>query len=318
MLLICGEALYDLIGSGAADHSEIHFEGQKGGSALNVAVGLARLGESSALFCGISSDHLGQKLVQALKFEGVDTQFLIRSSRPTTIALVNLDVDGHPQYVFYGNDAADRCVSTEDLPVISDDIRGFHFGSYSIVVEPVATAFGALAEREASKFISFDPNVRLSIEPDLLKWRSRIDKIRTLANLVKVSDEDLRLLYPGMDPIAVATKWSREGPSMVILTRGGNEIIALRGDDEVRIFPPTISVKDSVGAGDAFQASLLASIFIDENPIRYLEEVGNGTIAVILKRAAEVAAFTCTKTGAVLPFADDLQKKAAPDVSVSN
>lgn len=307
MFLVCGEALYDLFGASDGVRAEMRFEGRIGGSPFNVALGMARLGADVALFTGMSTDRLGENLFGTLRDEGVDTGYLKRSSRSTTLSVVAVDAAGSPSYTFYGAGSSDCTIHVADLPLLGPDIAGLHFGSYSIVVEPVATAMAALALRERDRFISLDPNVRPTVEPDMDVWRKRIDAMRRVANLIKVSDEDLTALYPGEDPEDQVAQWASDGPALVVLTRGGGDVLALRGSDAIRVSPPVITVVDAVGAGDAFQASLLTSICEHPEPRKWLESASPDTIRHLLDKAARAAAITCQRRGADLPSAHDLQ-----------
>lgn len=305
MFVVCGEALYDLFGAGSGAFADVNFDGRMGGSPFNVALGMARLGSGVALFTGVSTDMLGENLFATLRDEGVDTRFLLRTGRRTTLSVVAVDAAGGPSYTFYGVGSSDCSIEVEDLPVFGPEVTGLHFGSYSIAVEPVATAMAALAKREKHRFISLDPNVRPTVEPDMEIWRTRIDAMRRLAGVVKVSDEDLAALYPGGDPADRLAQWASDGPALTILTRGGGEVLALRGQDAIRVSPPSVSIVDTVGAGDAFQASLLASICEHTNPRQWLESAAPEALRLIIERAAGAAAMVCQRRGADLPRAHD-------------
>ena len=298
MFLVCGEALYDLFASGDPDTPDIRFDGRIGGSPMNVAIGMARLGLRTALLTGISTDMLGERILAALTREGVETHLLRRTGRCTTLSLVGVDAAGHPSYAFYGADSADCGLTEADMPLLDETITGLHFGSYAIAVAPVADAFAALAGRAGGRFISLDPNIRLTVEPDLDIWRQRVDAMRARAALVKVSDEDIALLYPDADPVAVVTAWAQDGPAMVVLTRGAEEVVAIRGDTQIRVPVAPVEVVDTVGAGDAFQASLLASIAIKDDPRAFLQTADTGTLRAILARAARAAGIACSRRGA--------------------
>ena len=308
MFLVCGEALYDLFQADAAADGGVTFEARPGGSPFNVAVGMARLGARAALLTGISEDLLGSRLTMLLETERVATGYLVRSGRRTTLSVVGLDAAGGPSYAFYGVGSADCSLTGADLPQLDGTISGLHFGSYSTVVAPVADAFADLAEREAHRFISFDPNVRLAIEPDRALWQRRVSHLRRRAHLVKASQEDIEALHPGEDPEAVIRSWALDGPALVVMTRGAAEILAFRGTDEIRLTPPKIDVLDTVGAGDSFQAALLARLSAQAEPAKYLEALSREAVIGLLGEAARAAAMTCTRRGANLPTAADLRE----------
>jgi len=322
MFLVCGEALYDFFLPKEEERDckcqskeerlqqeakgWLSFDARPGGSPYNVSIGMSRLGASSALLTGLSNDMLGARLASVLADEGVSADYLIRTPRQTTLSLVGVDESGGPSYAFYGAGSADTSLSEADLPAIGTDISGLHFGSFSIAVSPVADAFASLAHKESARFISLDPNVRPTIERDMAVWRARIDALRPLTSLLKVSDEDLGMLYPDADPVEIARGWSKDGPDLVVLTRGGSEAIALRGDEEFRVAPPKTTVIDTVGAGDTFMASLLTDITSQPNPKAHLAGLSGAEVERLITRAATAAAITCERRGADLPTASDL------------
>ncbi len=310
MFVVCGEALYDLFGARNGGSADMAFDGRMGGSPFNVARGMARLGADVALFTGVSTDMLGENIAVTLRDEGVDTRYLLRSERQTTLSVVAVDDAGSPSYTFYGVGSSDCSIGVDDLPVLGSDVTGLHFGSYSIAVEPVATAMAALAKREEHRFISFDPNVRPTVEPNMDIWRSRVDAMRRLANVVKVSDEDLAALYPGETPENRLTQWAADGPALTVLTRGGGDVLALRGSDMIRVSPPAITVVDTVGAGDAFQASLLATICGHSNPCEWLRSAPANALHHAIGDATHAAAMVCRQRGADLPRTDDIRARA--------
>lgn len=306
MFLICGEALYDLFLAEEGGSGHLGFEARPGGSPYNVAIGMARLGEPAALLTGLSDDMLGARLAAVLAEEGVSADYLIRTGRRTTLSLVGVDETGGPSYAFYGVGSADCSLTEADLPAIGSEVRGIHFGSYSIAVQPVADAFAALAAAQAGQFISLDPNVRPTIEPDMAVWHRRIDALRRIARLVKVSDEDIGMLYPDADPVEVVREWAQDGPMMVVLTRGGLEAVAVRGQDVVRYRPPKIEVVDTVGAGDTFMAALLADLGAQADPSGHLSALTPDGIEALLRKASIAAGITCGRRGADLPTKQDL------------
>lgn len=299
--LVCGEALWDLFA--LEDGDELRFEARIGGSPFNVAVGLARLEQKAALLTGMSRDPLGRRLTAALTREGVDTRFLIDTDRPSTLSLVDVDRAGAPAYTFYGHDAADRAVRPTDLPILAPDVWGVHAGSYSLVVEPVGASLRALFEREAGRrLITLDPNVRLTVEPDLARWRARIDRFVAHADVVKASDEDLGLIYPGDAPADIARRWLGAGAGLVVITRGGNGAVAYTNTTTRNAASRPVQLVDTVGAGDTFQAALIAGL--SERGVRSrrgLDALAADAIGDLIGFATEAAAITCSRRGADLP-----------------
>jgi fructokinase len=307
MYLVCGEALFDVFLESGDDLRTLRFDAHAGGSPFNVAVGIARLGEKAALLTGVSTDMLGNRLAKILETESVATDYLVRSGRRTTLSLVSLDAAGHPEYVFYGLGSADCNVSPDDLPAIGPEIFGLHFGSYSLVVKPVADAFAALAASARGRFISVDPNVRPTVEPDLDIWRARVAEYACLAHLLKISAEDLAFLYPGIPAEKKAAEWLDAGVSLVVVTDGGNDVAAwTRDGSSIRLKPPPREVVDTVGAGDSFQSALLARLAKHGDPKTVVSSLDSKRLRDLLNYAATAAAITVSRRGADLPRSHEI------------
>ncbi len=307
MYLICGEALYDVFLKEEDKPGSVSMNARAGGSPFNVAIGLARQGEKVALLTGISSDVLGTKLVRLLESESVSTDYLVRSGRRTTLTMVTVNDSGQPEYVFYGLGSADCSLTGNDLPVIGDEIRGLHFGSYSLVVKPVADAFALLLEQVGDRFISLDPNVRPTIEPDMQVWRDRIAQYAKFAQLLKISAEDMEYLYPGIPHRQQVDEWLATGVDLVVITDGEKEVNAwTRSGLHGRQVPVINQVVDTVGAGDTFQAALLAQLGINGDPRQTVAALDQQQLDNLLDYAARAASITCSRRGADLPFRKEL------------
>ncbi|MCE0460616.1 MULTISPECIES: carbohydrate kinase family protein [Pseudomonas] len=311
MYLVCGEALFDVFSEDEAGGpvSQVSFKAIAGGSPFNVAVGLRRLGMESALFGGLSTDYLGRRLHQVLLNEGVSTTYLVDFDAPTTLAMVAVGANGSPHYSFRGEGCADRQLSLEHLPSLGPEVCGLHFGSFSLVVQPIADTLLALAQRESGKrLISLDPNVRLNPQPDIELWRARIATLVQYADLIKVSDEDLSLLYPGQDPQSVIRSWLQHRCQLVFLTRGGQgATVFSQGHGSWSMPALAVEVADTVGAGDTFQAALLT--WLGENEMdsaEGLHALTRDQISAMLDFAMRAAALTCSKTGPDLPYRQQL------------
>ncbi len=302
MYLVCGEALFDFFLNGEAGPGEAHFDARAGGSPFNVAIGLARLGESSALMTGLSNDLMGGRLASVLKKEGVNADYLVRTDRKTTLSLVGLDANGSPAYAFYSTNSADTGVTIADLPKLGADVIGLHFGSYSIAVAPVADTLAHLAANAGGRFVSLDPNVRPTVEPEMSIWRKRTTVLASHADLIKISAEDIEILYPGKSHGELAQEWIDSGAGIVVVTDAGNPAHAwtstgLRGTAT----PPKTKVVDAVGAGDTFQASLLSELARMGNPREIVHNLTQKQLDSMLTFAATAAAITCSRRGADLP-----------------
>lgn len=302
MFLVCGEALFDVF-IGSETEASLHLDARPGGSPFNVAVGLARLGQPVAFLSGLARDMLGERLLRSLAKEGVDTGFCPRFDAPTTLGLVEVDAAGVPRYAFYGNGAADRLLSPEGLPRLDPGVRAIHVGSYATVVEPVASALETLVRRERSaRLIAYDPNVRLNVEPALPRWRETVARLAGLAHLVKISEEDLHLLYGPADPAALAAGWLSAGAELVVVTRGARGASAWNRRTRADVAAPEVRPVDTVGAGDTFQAAMLAHLAetgqVDPAALRAMDQAA---LTRLLRFAAQAAALTCSRRGADLP-----------------
>ncbi len=314
MFIVCGEALFDVYleqdYAGAKKiPRHLSLQAHVGGSPLNVAVGMARLGQASALLTGLSHDFLGDHLHAVLQEEGVSTRFICRKTAPTTLSFIQQDAAGVPSYAFYGNAAADRVLTPEDLANFDfTEISGVHLGSYSMVVQPAADAYLKLLKSQAGGgLVSLDPNVRLNVEPNLDIWRKRLDELLPLLNVLKLSDEDLHYLYPEHQPEEIIQRWQQvHDIQLLALTRGSQGATLWSKQAHVNIKAPSVAVVDTVGAGDTFQAALLDGLLrsgIWPNSEAQLRDLG--TFAVT------AAAITCSRRGADLPSRKEIMAQLA-------
>jgi len=307
MYLVCGEALFDFFSQpdSSGQSNKLGFQAIAGGSPFNVAVGLRRLGVEAGFFAGISTDYLGRRLVTVLEEEGVRDDFLVHIDAPTTLAMVAVGADGSPHYSFRGEGCADRLLSVEHLPELDDSVRGLHVGSFSLVVQPVGDALLTLVRRESGKrLITFDPNVRLNPAPSIELWRSQVSKFAEHAHIIKVSDEDLSLLYPDRDAESVAKDWLKDNCQLVIMTRGRQGAsIFTRDNGNWSVPAREVITADTVGAGDTFQAALIT--FLTERGLdtpASLPGLDRDTLTEMLNFAVAAAAVTCTRVGPDLPY----------------
>jgi fructokinase len=306
MLMICGEALLDVF-QGETTRTGMALDANVGGSPFNLAVGLARLGQPAAFFSAISTGFAGERLMRALVAEGVDTRAVARTPAPTTLSLVGLDTQGVPSYAFYGEACADRLLHIDDLQRVPTALTLVNLGSYASVVEPVASTQRALVERErargaAGALIAYDPNIRLNVEPDLTRWRAQLDWMLPRTDLLKISDEDLGLLWPGTSIDAFAARGLGAGARLVVVTRGAQGAAGWSAQGRVAIDPVPVQVVDTVGAGDTFQAALIC--WLAEHGALTRDALGAlslESLGAALAFAARAAAITCSRRGADMP-----------------
>jgi fructokinase len=305
MILTCGDALFDVFANPSASGSSIALDARVGGSPLNVAVALSRLGQPTAFLSKISTDPFGRRLTAYLESEGIDTDLIVRTAAPTTLAIVALDDKGVPTYSFYTSGTADRSLEVSELPTrLPDAVRAVHIGSYTTALEPTAASLEALVTRERPRrFISYDPNVRPSIVPDPDLWRRRVAALTAQAHLVKASIEDIQFLYPGAPVESVLRDWLARGAGIAVATMGEVGAMAVtRQGFAARVSARAVKVIDTVGAGDTFQAALLTWLAEHGN----LSPDGLATLSAddlnaLLTFAARAAAITCSRRGADMP-----------------
>ncbi len=307
MFLVCGESLFDVFVEDSSNPASFALNAVAGGSPFNVAIGLARLQQPVAFLGGVSRDELGRRLTSMLETESVNTDYLVRSERNTTLVMVSLDENGHPNYRFYGDGSADCGVTSEELPTLAEEITGVHFGSYSLVVPTVADAFASLSRKLGKRFVSLDPNIRPTIEPDMNIWRKKFLDYCSIAHLVKISSEDIDYLYPGRNHQDLAEELCQFGVRLFVVTDGGAEVRCWTSNQQTLSMQPVKSqVVDTVGAGDTFQAALLARIYQLGNPIEVLSNITEDLLHDLLNYASTAAAITCSRQGADLPRLEEV------------
>jgi fructokinase len=305
----CGEALIDFVPDGD-DGSSRWFE-LLGGSPYNVARGLGRLGAASCFVGAVSTDFFGDELVRGLEDCSVSTEHVSRLERPTTLSFVRLD-GGGPSYAFYSAESADRHFSSGDYASLAGSFSAMHFGSNSLVLEPGATAFESLMSEAAGRgLVSLDPNVRPRLIGDRDAYLRRLGRLVAMADVVKLSDEDLAYLEPGGDHREAAARLLEAGPALVVLTSGRHGSTAWTVAAEASAPVRPVPVVDAIGAGDGFMAGLLA--FLDGATLlrrSALVEMRRDELRSMLAFATDVAAAVCTRRGAEMPSSADLASLA--------
>lgn len=309
MILCCGEALIDMIPKPTVEGGREGFVPHSGGAVFNTAIALGRLGTQVGMVTGLSSDMFGQQLTEAPQASHVDTTRVIRSDRPTTLAFVKL-TDGHATYFFFDENTAGRLIAPGDLPDLSGDVTALFFGGISLAVEPCADTYAALLDRDGeSRAVMLDPNIRPGFIKDVDRYRARLSAMLAKTDIVKVSDEDLNWIFPGPESLsAKLEKMRATGPKVVLLTRGGEGATAYLADGTpVSVAAQKVKTVDTVGAGDTFNAGVLASLSeqgcLTRTGIAALTEP---QIRAALDLAAKAAAVTVTRAGANPPWREEI------------
>jgi fructokinase len=307
MIVCCGEALIDMLPRDTAA-GERAFSPHAGGAVFNTAIALGRLGVRSGFFTGLSNDMLGDILRDTLAESGVETHFCAFSDRPTTIAFVKL-VDGQASYAFYDEGTAGRMITTSDLPDLQDDCEALHFGAISLIPEPCGGTYEALLVREAPRrVISLDPNIRPGFIRDKQAHITRLIRMAKLSDIVKFSDEDLEWFGIAGDHDALAAHWLKFGAKLVLITKGASGAVGYTERFKVSVPGEQVAVIDTVGAGDTFDAGVLASLklqgLLSKTAVSALEPEAVRHAVALGNRAAAV---TVSRAGANPPFAAELE-----------
>ncbi|OFT48600.1 ribokinase [Brachybacterium sp. HMSC06H03] len=298
-ILIAGEALTDIVVDADGGRRE-----HPGGSPLNVAVALARLCHDAHLLTAIGDDARGDAIRAHLDESGVQlTPASVRPGRTSTAEAV-LDAHGAATYTFdliWDPDTA-------GLPEAPDAV---HTSSIAAVLEPGATTISALLRSaRGSSTISYDPNARPTLMGAPEDVRARIEENIALSDVVKASDEDVAWLYGTEDAEDVAASWRDLGPSLTVLTRGGDGAVAFSASGRVQVAPVQVEVVDTVGAGDTFSAGILDALaakgLLGADRREMLAAIPSDDLATVLRRAAALSAITVSRAGANPPWSHEL------------
>ena len=331
MIVVCGEALIDRLplppplagegrGGGPVD--------SPGGGPFTTARALARLGIPTQFLGRLSTDAFGQQLRDLLVADGGDLSLTSFGPEPTTLAMADVDRDGHAVYRFVIDGTSAPNLTPQMVPTsFAPDVNALHVGTLGLVFEPVATTLAGVVEREQRKLlVMVDPNIRPSalsligpspsahIRPPLAGegrvgagsgYRTRLDRVIAQSTIVKASDADVTWLYPDLDLHSAARVLLASGPRLVVVTLGAEGAFAIQSEGEVQVAAPAVKVVDTIGAGDAFGAALLTWLrdHLRLSPDLHL---ARGELEDALEFACLVASITCTRAGADPPRRADL------------
>ena len=299
--LVIGEALIDIVereGRPLGEHV--------GGSPLNVAIGLGRLGRDVDFLTYIGDDERGRRIVDYVEASGGRLVPGSVTADRTPTALARLDENGAADYVF---DLEWELAGTPEVapPIVA------HTGSIAGFLDPGCLATAALLDAyHPSATITYDPNVRPDLIVDREQTIERIDRLVERADVVKASDEDLRWIAPDSDPERTAMTWLASGPSIVAVTMGSQGAFAVCAAGSVRVPARPVQVVDTVGAGDSFMTGLIDALWSLDllgAPRRAdLARIGTDTLEGVVQAAALASALTVAKAGADLPDREALQR----------
>ncbi|RWL44453.1 carbohydrate kinase [Mesorhizobium sp. M2E.F.Ca.ET.209.01.1.1] len=306
MILCCGEALIDMLPR-ITTEGEAAFAPYVGGAVFNSAIALGRLGAPAGFFSGLSSDLFGGQFREALGASKVSSTYAHTSPRPTTLAFVRL-TNGQATYTFYDENTAGRMLTIEDLPKLGAEIEAMLFGAISLISEPAGSAYEEFMRREhESRVMMLDPNIRPNFIPDKAKHLRRIREMMAMADIVKLSDEDLKWFDEAGSHEDVVRNWLDRGPKLIVVTHGSEGAVGYSKAHKVTVMPQKVKVVDTVGAGDTFNAGILASLHEQGLLTKAaIGELSEDAIRKALELGARAAAVTVSRAGANPPWRHEI------------
>jgi fructokinase len=308
VIVVCGEALIDRIASPLAPPLAGEGRGggtdSPGGGPFTTARALARLGIPTQFLGRLSTDKFGQQLRDLLEADGADLSLTSFGNEPTTLAIAEVDGEGHAAYRFVIDGTSATNLTQQMLPAsLATTVRALHVGTLGLVLEPMASTIAALINREHDqRLVMVDPNIR----PGATPGRTRLDRVISQSTIVKASDADMAWLYPGLDLRAGARALLSRGPRLVVVTLGAEGAFGVTAEDYVQVPAPAVEVVDTIGAGDAFGAALLAWLH-DRDRLRRDLRLSSEELRDALTFACMVASITCTRAGADPPRREELE-----------
>jgi len=306
MILCCGEALIDFLPR-KVDGGGDGYLPVNGGSVYNTAIALGRLGTESGLFAGLSTDFFGDSLRAGLKASKVSDKYLRLKDLNSTLALVKL-TDGHARYSFIDDNSAGRMLVKKDIPKLPKSVAALHFGSISLIPEPCGTTYETLLKSASkSKVISLDPNIRPTVIKNKPQHMKRLARLIALADVLKISDEDVKWMTDSSDLAKAGKAWLKKGAKIVAITKGGEGCYVFTKRFSFEADAPKVKVADTVGAGDTFTAGLLHSLEVQGllNK-KALAAISKADLRKAADYAMRAAAVTVSRPGADPPWANEM------------
>ncbi|MEO0356912.1 MAG: carbohydrate kinase [Pseudomonadota bacterium] len=310
MILCCGEALIDMVPDETA-HGDRCMVPKSGGAVFNTAIALGRLGADVSLFTGVSNDLFGRQLTQELQNSSVSCDALVAMDAATSLAFVEL-TDGHADYTFYTNGAADTVLTPDDCPNNLSQVQAAFFGGISLCTDPTASTLQHLMHQASAAgcFTMIDPNIRQPFIKDEVSYRARLADMMATANIVKLSDEDLAWVAQSGGSVEDQVRHLNLPEStLVLVTKGADGSDAVSHDGRVlaRALTQAVKVADTIGAGDTFNAGMLSYLAdhgaLDRGVKASLAET---TLVAALEFANSCAAITVSRQGANPPWRNEL------------
>ena len=295
---VAGEVLIDLIPYGSERTPII------GGGPANTAKALSKLGIDTQFIDGISTDGYGQMAKAELVASGVKLDYVKYSDKPTCLAIVSLSDSGSASYEFVIENTATFDFTSDWLPNPQTERPALlHIGTLATAIEPGASVLLEWAKSEAKVApIVFDPNIRPAVISDREKYVKQVERWVSISSAVKVSDEDIKWLYPSLEIEQVIDNWLVKGPSLIVVTSGDKGLAGYRVDEKVSVDAVKVVVADTVGAGDTVGAILVEDIVKNG-----LDTLSGVRLEMMLKRAAKAASITVSRSGANPPTLKEIE-----------
>jgi fructokinase len=311
MILCCGDTLIDMLPR-QTPNGEPAFAPYVGGALFNSAIALGRVGAPAGLLTGLSNDFFGKMLKAALAESHVDTRYAHISDHHTTLAFVRL-VDGQASYTFIDENSAGRMLLESDLPALDEGIKAMLFGCMTLIAEPCGSTYEALMRRERKdRVMMLDPNIRRDFIPDKPVHMARLNRMIDMADIVKLSDEDLDWFGEAGSQDEAASGWLKRGPKLIVVTHGARGANAYSRHGKMSVPARKVDIVDTVGAGDTFNAGVLASL--DNSGLLSKESVAalsEESIRQALEFAVRIAAVTVSRAGANPPWRHEIEGQSA-------
>ena len=308
MIVVCGEALIDRIRKGDGTQ-----RAAPGGGPFNTARALARLGVPTAFLGRLSEDVFGRQLAGLLVNAGASLELASIGPEPTTIAIADVDDDGFAEYQFLVEGTSAPNLTRDMVPEnFGPDVEAIHLGTLGLVLEPMATTLSELVGRERGRrLVMLDPNIRIGLIPDS-EYRQRLQAAISQSTIVKASEADLAWIYPGLDHERAAAQILGTGVSLVVVTLGARGAFGAHRNERLRVEAPQVEVVDTIGAGDASGAALLAWLH-DHRAIRPDLSLDKAHLKAALDFACLAGALTSTRAGAEPPWKWEMQAAESRD-----
>ncbi|MFI8825392.1 carbohydrate kinase [Streptomyces sp. NPDC053431] len=311
LVTVLGECVADAFTVPAPTPGELALRVLPGGGPANTAVALARLGTPARLLARLSDDVFGRLFRGHMEASGVDLTAAVPAAEPSTLAVAELDPEGRAAYSFHAQGTADWQWTADELAATDlDSTTCLHSGSLALVREPGATVVeNFLARASATATVSVDPNVR-PLLVGLEVYRERLPRWCALADILRLSEDDLELLLPGDTIERACDTWHAAGVPLVVITRGERGAVASLDGERTAVPAPPTEVVDTVGAGDSFTAGLLHHLGTRGLLGGRLTGLRLDDVFDACAFASQVAALTCGVVGPNPPWAGQLPRSA--------